>query len=89
VIKGSPTTTAPGIHHAIARDLNERGVQLVIEQPHPVQTSLMLAIADDANGWERLTLQVGTVVWVRPLPDENRCALGIQFSEPEPVLALA
>lgn len=89
VIDGSCSTTAPGSHHAIARDLNERGVQLVVEQPHPVQTSLMLAIADDANGWERLTLQVGTVVWAHPLSDESRCALGIQFSKPEPYHARA
>jgi hypothetical protein len=86
-IGGSCPTTAPGHHHAIARDLSERGAQLVVEQAYPVQTFLAFAVADEAEGWEHLTLHVGTVVWAHPLPGEGRCALGIQFSEREPLSA--
>ena len=84
-IAGLCPTTAPGSRPALARDLSEHGAQLVTEQPYPVQTPLVLALADHADGWERLTLEVGTVVWTRPLPGESRHVLGIQFNEREPL----
>ncbi|MGV0951494.1 MAG: diguanylate cyclase [Azonexus sp.] len=84
VIGNSCPTTAPGHQRAIARDLSEGGAQLVVEQTYPVQTFLVFAVADEAAGWEQLTLHVGTVVWAHPLPDEGRCALGIQFSDGAP-----
>ncbi len=89
VIKNSCPTIAPGHHHAITRDMNECGLQLVVEQPYPVQASLVLAVVDDADGLERLTLQMGTIVWMHNLPSEGRYILGIQFSEREPFRARA
>ncbi len=77
-------------HHAISRDLSERGIQVLAERIYPLQTPIVLAVEDAEQGCERLQFHVGSVVWAHSLPGEQRrCVLGIKFGDGEDLQALA
>lgn len=78
-LKQIPQNNPVQIQNAISCDISEGGVQVWSFYFYPVQSRQMLEILLSPD--TEPVRSVGTVVWIRQLPYQDRYKLGIEFSE--------
>jgi Tfp pilus assembly protein PilZ len=73
------TEAAPS-HRCLSQDISVGGMQILSDQPYPLNSKVLLAFDCKELGWGQMSC-AASVMWVDPHPTNGRCRLGIKFRD--------
>jgi hypothetical protein len=69
------------VNSCLSRDISRGGMGVWVEHVYPLRSRLVVTFEREDNGIDRITSRIGSVVWINPIPTEQKTLIGIEFTE--------